>query len=760
MSGVDLTAIFGGQGFVASKNLLLDAALEYAGRGLLVFPCHDISSGSCSCGDANCKSSGKHPRVNGWREQATTDTDLVRTWWNLWPKANIGIATGPQSGVWVLDVDKKDGGLETLDRIIKENGPFLPTPTQKSGSGGLHYFFSYDHRVKSRVKAIDGIDTRSDGGLIIVSPSENEVGNYEWISDFKSTPISKAPDWLIDMVKGEDKPASGASELFGEVVQYRPVDGSEIENALMFIDAFDRDTWLHVGMGLKAEGVSQGVWDNWSKSCPDKYSQKSQDRTWRSFKRDEIKIGTVIDLAKKGGYIPPAPPEPDYSHIDLSNLLSTLGGEKREREEVVEDKKLGSVFDRAPGIIGEIAKFHEDTAPKSQPELAVACAVALLSTICARKFKTSEQNLSSLYVLGVAKSTAGKEHGAKVIESILEATDKMQLNGGSWFTSDSACYQALLQHPRQIVVSDELGMTVQSAGADKSGMQLKLRSFLMQAITKLDSSVPPLRYSQRGLSDEQKKEGEAVLKCPALSLYGTTTSTTFFESLGMDQVNDGFLGRLLVVESTQPRRKMRRNRHSPNQVPRSITQWIKEVEARGGNLSVVEDGQARPHCTTIEFTQQAYEVFDEYEDRILDLQNELESEGLDALIGRAVEYSMRLALIAQLAINSSSSAIGKEAAEWSRDFVDHCYQTLLKRVRTDVKSSKHEKKMNEVLVAIQHIIKSGDEVTMTTLSRRTRNYTSSERNQIIQALVDTGEIYIETEASPTGRPKQIIKIKK
>lgn len=756
MAGVDLTAIFGGQVFDASKNLLIEAALEYADRGLLVFPCHDISSGICSCGDSSCKSSGKHPRVNGWREQATTDSDLIRTWWNLWPKANIGIATGPQSGVWVLDVDKKDGGLETLERIVKENGPFLPTPTQQSGGGGLHYFFAYDHRVKSRVKAIEGIDTRSDGGLIIVSPSENSTGKYEWINDPKATPISKAPEWLIDMVKGEDKPISNE----GELITYRPIEGDEIENALMFIDAFDRDTWLHVGMGLKAQGVSQGVWDNWAKSCPDKYSQKDQDSTWRSFKRDDIKIGTVIDLAKKSGYIPPAPPEADYSHIDLSKLLSTLGGEKEEPVDKPVDKPLGSVFSCAPGIIGEIAQFHEDTAPKSQPELAVACAVALLSTICARKFKTSEQNLSSLYVLGVAKSTAGKEHGAKVIESILEATSKMQLNGGSWFTSDSACYQSLLQQPRQIVVSDELGITVQSASADKSGMQLKLRSFLMQAITKLDSSVPPLRYSQRGLSEEQKKEGEAVLKCPALSLYGTTTSNTFFESLAMDQVNDGFLGRLLVVESTQPRRKMRRNRHSANQVPRSITQWISEVEARGGNLAAIEDGQTRPHITTIDFTEQAYAVFDVYEDRILKLQNELESEGLDALIGRAVEYAMRLSLIAQLAINPASSAIGKEAADWARDFVDHCYQTMLKRVRTDVKSSKHEKRMNEVLVAIQYIIQGGDEVTMTTLSRRTRNYTSSERNQIIQALVDTGEIYIETESSTTGRPKQVIKIKK
>ena len=75
------------------------AALGYAKKGLLVFPCHDVSEVVCSCGKSDCKSAGKHPRVNGWQEQATADTEMIKAWWNLWPNANIGIATGPGSGV-------------------------------------------------------------------------------------------------------------------------------------------------------------------------------------------------------------------------------------------------------------------------------------------------------------------------------------------------------------------------------------------------------------------------------------------------------------------------------------------------------------------------------------------------------------------------------------------------------------------------------------------------------------------------------------
>lgn len=753
MSHINLTALLGGQ-FSALK--ISDSAKEYASKGMMVFPCHDVAKGVCSCGFQDCRSQGKHPRVNGWLEQATNDHNLINTWWDLWSDANIGIATGSHSGVWVLDIDVKDNGLEELAKIQAENGPLPETVMQKTGSGGFHYFFTYDERVNSGVRRLPGIDTRSDGGLVIVAPSSNKSGAYEWINDF-NTPIAKAPEWLIELVKKREEVRSVTNQ---NQITFTPIDNDDIENALQFIEPYDRDTWIHVGMGLKAHGVNQSVWDRWSSQCADKFNQKSQNTAWKSFKRDDIKIGTVIEIAKRGGYIPaPQYAKEDYSHIDLSQLLTSLKGEVIKEEKPKTENKIDNVFDRAPGVIGEIARFHEETAPKSQPELAVACAIALCSTLCSRKFTTSEGNMSSLFVLGVGKTAAGKEHGAKTIESILDATNKMQLNGGSWFTSDSACYQSLIKNPRQIVVSDELGITVQAVTNDKSGMQKKLRSFLMQVITKLDSSVPPLKYSERGLSEEQKKEGSAVLQYPALSLYGTTTSSTFFESMGMDQVHDGFLGRLLVVESTQERTKMRRNRRKTSDVPQSIKSWVRDIEAKAGNLTAIESGEARPNVTELVFTDESYDLFDRYEDKIIDMQNKLESEGIESVIGRAVEFSMRVSLITQLAINPSSTAIGHEATQWAIDFVHHCFMTTLTRVRVDVKSSKHEKRMNEFLDIIRYICNVDGFATMTTLSRKTRGHTTQERNQLLQSLVDTGEVIIETESNGVGRPLQKIKIK-
>src|SRR5262245_14969044 len=99
----------------------LAAALDYAGRGWHVLPVHDIAKGHCSClkGD-RCLTPGKHPRLDKWDRWATTDAGTIAGWWKHWPTANVGIKTGAESGIVVLDVDPRNGGSDTLLDFIAE----------------------------------------------------------------------------------------------------------------------------------------------------------------------------------------------------------------------------------------------------------------------------------------------------------------------------------------------------------------------------------------------------------------------------------------------------------------------------------------------------------------------------------------------------------------------------------------------------------------------------------------------------------------
>src|SRR5262245_43018476 len=82
-----------------------DIALEYARRGLPVFPIHTIRDGRCSCGKQHCDDVGKHPMTNHGFKDASTDPVVIEQLFRGRSDANIGAATGPASDVWVLDED-------------------------------------------------------------------------------------------------------------------------------------------------------------------------------------------------------------------------------------------------------------------------------------------------------------------------------------------------------------------------------------------------------------------------------------------------------------------------------------------------------------------------------------------------------------------------------------------------------------------------------------------------------------------------------
>lgn len=162
---------------------------------------------------------------------ASTDPDQVATWWagrgdlavnweadpppppgyRITPRAdsNIGAATGPASGIWVLDVDGAKGE-EGLAALIAIHGDLPATPEQITG-GGRQLLFAWDDAYpirNSAGKIGPKIDVRGDGGYIVAPPSihpgKPEEGIppgrvYTWVSGRApwDLPFAAAPEWLL-----------------------------------------------------------------------------------------------------------------------------------------------------------------------------------------------------------------------------------------------------------------------------------------------------------------------------------------------------------------------------------------------------------------------------------------------------------------------------------------------------------------------------------------------------------------------------------
>lgn len=201
-----------------NDNPLLDAALSYAARGWLVLPLHSVTTeGQCTCGNSVCSSAGKHPRTANGLKDASKDPSVIEGWWARWPDANIGIATGPDSGLIAIDVDPRHGGDESLADLEGKNGKLPDTVEAVTGGGGNHLLYNHPgFTIPCSVGKLGaGLDVRGDGGYIVVAPSIHISGQeYEWeaSSHPNDMPISDAPEWLLKLIATKKVPALAVVE--------------------------------------------------------------------------------------------------------------------------------------------------------------------------------------------------------------------------------------------------------------------------------------------------------------------------------------------------------------------------------------------------------------------------------------------------------------------------------------------------------------------------------------------------------------------
>ena len=126
------------------------------------------------------KNASKHPRVKGGFKVATTDARQIETWWRKWPDANIGIATGSMSGIFVIDIDGANG-LATWQSLIAQHEKLRPNRTVKTARGWHLYFAMPATCAPIPCSTGNGLDVRGDGGYVVAPPSRHASGHlYQW----------------------------------------------------------------------------------------------------------------------------------------------------------------------------------------------------------------------------------------------------------------------------------------------------------------------------------------------------------------------------------------------------------------------------------------------------------------------------------------------------------------------------------------------------------------------------------------------------
>src|SRR5262249_12553200 len=124
------------------------------------------------------------------------------------PAANIGVATGKPSGIFVVDVDGVDAEAE-LRKLEAQHGALPPTIEVITARGRHVYFKMPAAPIRNSAgKLGPGLDIRATGGYVLAPPSIHPTGRrYEWSVDCASA-IADAPTWRTQRV-GDRGPTHG-----------------------------------------------------------------------------------------------------------------------------------------------------------------------------------------------------------------------------------------------------------------------------------------------------------------------------------------------------------------------------------------------------------------------------------------------------------------------------------------------------------------------------------------------------------------------
>src|SRR5699024_6921084 len=140
---------------------------------------------------------------NGFKD-ATGDLTQITNWWQSNPDYGIGLPTGEVNNIAVIDIDPRNGGSVSFERLTDEYEQLPHTIECLTGGGGSHLYYRYDKRIsKSKLDGYPGLDIQSNGKYIVLPPSIHPNGKeyaFELSSYPGETEIASMPEWLITLL--------------------------------------------------------------------------------------------------------------------------------------------------------------------------------------------------------------------------------------------------------------------------------------------------------------------------------------------------------------------------------------------------------------------------------------------------------------------------------------------------------------------------------------------------------------------------------
>lgn len=258
-----------------------------------------------------------------------------------------------------------------------------------------------------------------------------------------------------------------------------------------------------------------------------------------------------------------------------------------------------------PGLLGDVAQFILDQAPRPVPEIALAGAIGLLSGITGRAYNVSGTGLNQ-YLLLIAKTGRGKEAIASGISKLMKAVQASvpaaaDFIGPTAIASSPGLLKWMAEKPCIYSVVGEFGYKLK----EMSSLTANVNTTAIMG-TLLDLYNKSGKGNVVGSSAYSDKANNThVVNSPSFTLIGESTPSKLYENINESMVSDGLLPRFIVMDYTGPRVEFNEN-HKNVEPPFKLVEAVAALVAQC--LTLAHNGTVYE----VPIEDKAKKVFDDF----------------------------------------------------------------------------------------------------------------------------------------------------
>lgn len=456
----------------------------------------------------------------------------------------------------------------------------------------------------------------------------------------------------------------------------------------------------------------------------------------------ESELARVVKSAQQNG-TPRQPKVPeikvhDTEGTDITGILMQepksldLSAPKTTLPDPTEIDEIEGFRIRIDGLISDLVEYNLKTAHYPLDELALAGAIALMSTVTSGKVKFGGCR-SNLYVMGLAPSGGGKDYSRKLNRKILRAAGHGEACGPERIGSHAGIISAMAENWRTLFQIDEIGrLLATTSNASMNPHLYNISSVLMQIYSSADDVWQGDAYGDR------KKV--KTLNYPHCVVYGSSIPAGFWEGISKESLTNGLIGRFLVFENPNyVDYQVPATDSIPSSIVECATEWM-NLKTHSGNLSGSTESEGA-HAQEVYADEQASERLHQH---AIDISNKrkAEPEIQAAVWSRHAEKTNKLALL----FACSRWRDGKPWPTIRISDADNAIMlnNLLTR-RMLIRSSKWvaENQVERDSLKVLRIIEDQPGITMGQLARQLRHLTAKNRRDILNDLQESGDVVCE-----------------